>query len=559
MQVLVCKLFGSFKNSRLLSLIDPSYFGFALVALQLTSLVACGGGSGSSKSSSSSSVDPSQLVIISGRITYDFIPHNNNFIGLDYDNIETRPARAVQVELRNSNNSVLDTSVTDGDGNYNLYATKNTRVRVRVKAQLLKTLTPSWNFSVRDNTNNNSLYVMDGSLVSSGDTDSVRNLHAASGWTGSAYTQTRVAAPFAILDGIYSGVEALNQAGNNKNFPPLDLRWSSKNKTADGNTNLGEIGTSYFSGDAIYILGDKNNDTDEYDAHVILHEWGHYIESAFSRTDSIGGDHLADDKLDMRVAMSEGFSNAFSAIMLDDAAYRDSLGDDQADGFWFDVAEKNSTVRGWYSEASVQSILYNYYFSDQGKIPKVFSDLWQVFGSENYIDSESFTSIYLFSAKAKALQPAHVDLLNDLLAEQNILANDEFGTGESNSGGYAATLPVYKNISANNSAVNVCSSNRFGVANKLGVAQFLKISATSGVYRIIAEKTSGDVGNSDPDIYIYKQGVLQASADDVAIDAESLMTSLDAGTYIIEILDAKNLNANANTITRCFDVSVEQL
>lgn len=531
------------------------YFVFASALL----VSGCGGGGSGDSTQSSSSIDPSQLINISGRVTYDYIPHESDFLGLDYNNIDTKPIRGVQVELLNSSNQRLSSGTTDLDGYYELSSPKNTRVRVRVKAQLLNTQTPSWNFSVRDNTNNNSLYVMDGSLVSSGNADSVRNLHATSGWTGSAYTQTRVAAPFAILDGIYTGIEALNQAGNTKNFPTLDLRWSIKNKTADGNINLGEIGTSYFSGDAIYILGDKNNDTDEYDAHVILHEWGHYIESAFSRSDSIGGDHWTDDKLDMRVAMSEGFSNAFSAIMLDDAAYRDSLGDDQADGFWFDVAEKNSVVRGWYAEASVQSILYNYYLSDQGKTPKVFSDLWDVFSDNDYVQADSLTSIYLFSARAKQQHPAHVDLLDDLLAEQNILANDEFGVDESNSGGYASTLPIYKNIYPNTSVVSICSSNRFGSGNKLGIAQFLKTSVSAGVYRITADRYMGDFGGSDPDIYVYKQGERQASADGIGVDYEELMTNLADGTYIIEVLDAKNLNANDSIITRCFYVSIEPL
>ncbi len=523
-------------------------------------LSACGGGGGSGDSTqSSSAIDPSELVTMTGRVSYDYIPHKSDFLGLDYNNINVKPVRAVQVELLNSNNQVLSSGATDLDGNYVLSAPKNTRVRVRVKAQLLSTQTPTWNFSVRDNTNKNSLYVMDGSLATSGTAPSVRNLHAASGWTGSAYTQARVAAPFAILDAIYTGVSILVEAGNQKNLPTLEFRWSTKNKTADGQISLGEIGTSYFSGDAIYVLGDNNTDTDEYDTHVIVHEWGHYLESALSRSDSIGGDHLSDEKLDMRVAMSEGFSNAFSAVILDDPIYKDSLGSNQSNGFWFDVSEKNNAVRGWYSEASVQSVIYNYYVSDSGKTAKNFADLWIALGSDAYINSLSLTSIYTFSAQVKQQSPTHSELLDDLLASQNILAIDEFGTGESNSGGYSATLPIYKTITANASSVNVCSSNRFGVANKLGVAQFLKASFTDGIYRIRVVKTSGDTGNSDPDIYVYQKGAMRASADGVDVNEETLMAAFTEGVYIIEVMDAENLYKNVRGLTRCFDVSVEQL
>src|SRR5690606_40072898 len=53
-----------------------------------------------------------------------------------------------------------------------------------------------------------------------------------------------------------------------------------------------------FVGDVIYLLGAENVDTDEFDTHVILHEWAHYFEKALSRTDTIGGMHQYADYLD---------------------------------------------------------------------------------------------------------------------------------------------------------------------------------------------------------------------------------------------------------------------
>ena len=54
--------------------------------------------------------------------------------------------------------------------------------------------------------------------------------------------------------------------------------------------------------------------TDEYDDHVVVHEWAHYFEANFSRSDSIGGDHASDNVLDIRLAFGEGFGNAYSAM-----------------------------------------------------------------------------------------------------------------------------------------------------------------------------------------------------------------------------------------------------
>jgi len=76
----------------------------------------------------------------------------------------------------------------------------------------------------------------------------------------------------------------------------------------------------------IRILGDENNDTDEYDAHVVVHEFGHYFENSLSRADSIGGPHTQSDRLDARIAFGEGWGNALSGMILDDPVYRDSSG-----------------------------------------------------------------------------------------------------------------------------------------------------------------------------------------------------------------------------------------
>ena len=75
------------------------------------------------------------------------------------------------------------------------------------------------------------------------------------------------------------------------------------------------------------MLGKENVDTDEYDASVIAHEWGHYYQSAFSRDDSPGGAHSGGDRLDRRVAFSEGWGNAWSGIALARSNYTDSSGD----------------------------------------------------------------------------------------------------------------------------------------------------------------------------------------------------------------------------------------
>lgn len=509
-----------------------------------------------SQASSSASSSVLASINLTGRITYDFVPHNDNKIGLNYSATNVQAGRGLVVELLDGNNSILATTNSDNLGNYSFATELNKPVKIRVKAQLLRTLLPVWNFKVTDNTNGNNLYAMEGALVEASAATAVRNLHAASGWTGVGYTQPRVAAPFAILDSVYDGLERITAVNDGLVFSPLELRWSVKNKAADGDLALGEIGTSFYGNSAIYILGDESNDTDEYDRHVILHEWGHYLESQLSRSDSIGGDHGYGDKMDMRVAMSEGFANAFSAMMLDDPDYRDASGAQQSNGFVSDVSRKSHVVRGWYSEASIQSVLYNFY-----KNGRNFGDIFNVINSAGYADNAAMISIYVFANELRSISPMHTTAFNALLYEQNIEVTDALGGGESNSGGYAGSLPVYKMLPTDNTAINVCSTNRFGSYNKLAISQFFLVNIpSSGAYQFNVQKTESNLVSADPDIYLYRRGDLVDYAESTGADQESLVRFLSADTYVLELVDDKVKSDESNSeITACFDVRMQRI
>ena len=155
-------------------------------------------------------------------------------------------------------------------------------MRIRVSAQLLQTDGANWNVRVTDNTNGNALYVTQGELFVGSENGSERNFHLASGWDGTAYSETRAAGPFAILDAIYDTVQKFAAVDTSINFPSLEIRWSPNNSVASGNYNEGDIGTSFYTNGTIYILGKENEDSDEYDRHIIIHEWGHYFEDTIS-------------------------------------------------------------------------------------------------------------------------------------------------------------------------------------------------------------------------------------------------------------------------------------
>lgn len=510
----------------------------------------------SSVSSSLSSVSSQSKVTLSGSVTYDFVPHNTNHVGLNYFAVEQRPVRGAVIELLDDAALILATATTSDDGGYSFSVAKNSFVKVRVKAQILKTSTPGWNFKVTDNTSGNALYVLDGSLSSVGSQDSKRNLNATSGWDGASYSAIRAAAPFAILDNIYIAVNRLSAAGNKKDLLPLELRWSTKNSAADGDAIRGEIGTSYYDGSAIYILGDADHDTDEYDAHVLLHEWGHYIESELYRSDSIGGSHADGDSLDMRVAMSEGFANAFSGMMINDVNYADAYGASQSSGFFFSIGRKSRVNKGFFNEGSVGSILFNYYASSTNKNANDYSSVHAILSNSAYINADSLTSIYLFSQKLKQLFSSQSALFDSLLQEQDIFGADEYGVNESNSGGSVYTLPVYRDLTTNNVAVNVCSSVQFGKNNKLGNAQLLKLNITEpGVYNVRLNKSGGADVPSKPEFILHSKGVPQYYVANSQQDFVSGNMNLSQGNYVLEVFDANNRDSkNTESNTTCFNV-----
>ncbi len=495
---------------------------------------------------------------MSGIITYDHIPHNINNVGLNYSQVEQRPVRGAVVELVDDVGKIKASTATANDGSYSFITQKNLLLKVRVKAQLLSASIPTWNFKVTDNTSNNALYVLDGTLVATTTQSAKRNLHAVSGWDGVAYSAPRAAAPFAILDSIYVGVGRIISAGNKQNLSPLELRWSTKNSAAEGDETKGEIGTSFYDGVAIYILGDANNDTDEYDPHVLLHEWGHYLEDELFRSDSIGGDHSDGQLLDLRVAMSEGFANAFSGMMINQVNYADASGAEQSSGFTFNIARKNRVNKGYFSEGSVGAILYNYYTSSFNKTANDFIPIFNILNNSAYSASEAFTSIFLFQSQLKNQLPDHAPLFSSLMQEQSIFGTDEYATDESNNAGLNISLPVYKVLSVNGAVTNVCSAADYGKHNKLGNSQFLKLNiAQVGIYNIRVEKSGGANVISKPEFILRQRGRDIAYVENTLSDNVTGNLNIPRGNYVLEVYDLNNHDSdNTDENMTCFNVRV---
>ena len=481
-------------------------------------------------------------VTLSGKLTFDSVPFNTTTNGLNYNAISQAPARGITMEAVNASNGVIATTTTDAAGDYNFTLPPNTNLRVRARAEMVQTTGAQWNVQVVDNTSSSAIYTIVGGLTDIGTLDQTRDLNAGSGWGGSSYTGTRAAAPFAILNPIYDALQDVVAVDPDVVFPATDFNWSTRNRAANGSIANGEIGTSSYIGNGeILILGDANQDTDEYDSHVVVHEWGHYFEDQLSRSDSVGGPHSGGQELDMRVAMGEGFGNALSGMILDDPFYRDSSGNQQSRGFEIDV-ERNDPA-GWYDESTVQSVLYDIFDSDpdgDDTLSLGLGPIYEVFTATNYINQPLFTSIFSFLAELNTQQAGSAAAVNTFAAARGINSTSADGAGETNRGSIISALPVYKQVTVNGPAVEICSVNDAGEFNKLGNRAYVRFTATAAAHRLTMTRTSGATSR-DPDFIVYRNGAVVGRAETAPATSEALTVSLAAGEHVVDAYDFFNL------------------
>jgi hypothetical protein len=529
------------------------------IASTTTFTLACTGTGGSTTQSTTVTVNTPGAgnVIVSGKITFDRVPFQTAPLnGLNPAAPVESPARQVVVEaIDASNGSALASTTTDTNGDYALTVPANSNMFIRAKAQMLKSdAAPMWDFSVRNNTNSDALYVLDGAAFDSGAGNSTRNLRAAIGWNGTAYTN-RAAAPFAILDTTYQAKELVLSGDPTAELPGLNLFWSVDNKPSAGPLcpDDGDIGTSFYIGEGaqdectvarpipagIYILGDfTQGDTDEFDQHVVAHEFGHYFEDQFSRSDSIGGSHGSGGRLDLRVAFGEGWGNAYAAMSLNNPAYRDSQ-QGAASEFGFNLEADSPTAEGWFSEFSVGEILFDIFDSTADGADNVslgFAPIYAVMTGAQ-AETDALTSIFSFATALRAENGSQSGAIDVLLAGEGINGSGAFATGESNAGGNADALPLYVDVVPNQPVNDQCTNAASGTYNAIGNRRFLRFSlAQAGLVTITVTGLPGSQATPppDPDLSLWTSG-RQIRSEDFGTQEALQQQPLSAGIHVLDI------------------------
>jgi hypothetical protein len=505
-----------------------------LVVLSITLLF-----NGCGTTSSTDDIDvggTSGSLKIIGKIEYERVQPltSGGTTRLDWNNITTETAKQITVEAINSAGATIATTTTDDNGDYTLLnIPENTYLKIRAYAKIYQE--NKWDTKVIDNTNGNALYVLEGSLVSTGTQSTRRNLKA--------LASTKQSPPFAILDSIYLAMKKVLNADSTVVFPTLKMNWSINNT---------DSGTYYDGNDNIMIQGDQNGDSDEYDDHIMIHEWGHYFEAKFSRADSIGGGHTSGDHLDIRLAFGEGWGNALSAIVTDNPIYFDTM---SGTGWNMNIETATHDTPGWFSEASIQRILYDLYDSNDDGADQLslgFKPIYDVLVGPQKT-TKAFTSLFSFTTYLKDMNSGDAAEIRAIIANEEINEiTDIYGSNRQNNV-VATTLPLYKDLTVDSSTpTNVCVSTDYGIQNKLNNHKYIRFTVNyAGSRTISVEKTSGN-DNLDPDFALFNVSPFQtvAAGESYTYDREEKVYNFTAGEYLLDVYDSSYKGA------ACFDVKV---
>ncbi|MDI1451997.1 hypothetical protein [Polyangium sp. 6x1] len=518
-------------------------FPLLLSALALGLVAGCDDDNGSSSTNGSSSSSSGSggaggqeaSFRLSGSLSYEYVPFDVDVEKLDYAKIEKRPIRGASVRLIDADTDAeIAKTTSDDEGAYSFDYTGAAKVKLWVYAQ---TEAPS--LIVEDNTSGDEVYVMESKTADSAE-DAKLDVLAATGWDGTAYTLTRAAAPFAVLDTAYTAARRfLDEVSPPPELPPLKFNWSIDNRPEEGDKALGQVGTSHFDGEELYILGKEDVDTDEFDSHIIVHEWGHWFDQTLGRADTIGGTHANGDIEDPRLAWSEGFCTALSAIILDpDTTYTDSSGPGQASGFANDVEVNDNSAEsspGWFSETTVQGVVYDLYDGSNEPFDQVGVGIKGIYEAhQTQKNKAAFTTLFSFVASLKENDPQAAPGIDAVTSFYNASADfgidpieDEWGTNETHSGGFPGSLPVYKQgVVGNGYTVDLTGD---GESNRLSQNVYYQIEG-DGMPITVTSTSSSNV-----DLAVYNAGVLVTS-DENPSGEESLTFNSEAGTiYVLSV------------------------
>jgi hypothetical protein len=507
-------------------------------------------------------------TIVSG--TAQFQRFDDGSSGLE--TTSTRPIRFAEVHILNSSGSIIQAGETDGSGNFYM---------------LIPMTAGTYTLSVNSRADNSSLKV---SVLDTPIAKAYYSLLYEFNLVGSETTKALTVTPapyngtleggaFNILDNVLIANEFLrSEVSGFTTAPKIPIYWK-KGLSPYAYFGFPNEGISFFapsSGGVIYrglyILGGIEGsicvDTDHFDNSVILHEYGHYLEDAFSLSSSPGGSHDGNSVIDPRLAWSEGWANFFQATALGRRFYRDTSQNADCSGSADILLEFNLELKGGpdvpvsnsnegiFRELSItrtlfdivtgssQNATYNLTFNtDSVSADLGFERVWSAFesigGSNFYFQNagqfhETFASSY--SAEAGVSFPnAYFGNFDSVLDhEEQVKDRSLYGDRLSPTTAAAATCSF--NFSKSNYVQDEVSGQVVLRSNNLTNNDFYEFywNGDSTSQRRLVQLFYEAPGGGTPfdlDLYVYQENYVHLDSSTIRVSDEDVYPESPASSY----------------------------
>lgn len=454
-------------------------------------------------------------VTITGKGVYQFRTNGNGAVSGT-----TPPIRKANVAVYNSAGLPLQCGSTDDNGDFSLNVPSGSDYTVRISSIIYDSVTKA---AVYNNPTQNRLHVLSSSNFSASSSTNIGTLTASA--TGDV-----LGGGFNILDKIYGANIYLLQKTNNcsatfsscspvTNVPNVFIFWD-KGVNPGSYFGAGPV-SFYLPGESeLYILGGEtgdvdDSDTDHFDDSVILHEYGHFIEDIFAKTDSPGGWHNGDYIIDPRLAWGEGWANFFQAAVLDVPIYRDTSGNTDpgnthSELFNEDLETPDNDIpaimgEGNFREFSITRMLWDVIdVANEGhnidEVTAPFSELWTLFTSSTHGFKKDlrFRHVGLFHALQVNL-PGRTDWSSVRASEKQTIGEDDYANPAAVGSCSPITIEA-ENISPSDPEVGTAATS-----NQFASNDFYRIFHVGGALQILLNHSSSTSPSADLDLYLYKE------------------------------------------------------
>ncbi|MCK6596961.1 MAG: hypothetical protein L6Q37_01240 [Bdellovibrionaceae bacterium] len=423
-------------------LIKSTFKALSLLSL-LFVIVNCQKNGGSSSSNATTEIPESSVchesksfpnhVTLTGSAVYFYRPVNSVYTSHGYikvlsGNPVSDAISYAEINLLDSNSNIIQCGTTNLDGSFSIDIPKDSgtltlRIYSRAYNARIKT-------SILEDPTSNKPYFIEKSFniasvnVNAGEIQAMARQSESSKMEGAA---------FHILKTIYYANEYLKTQLSDNSWvsDKVSVYWKAGFNPYSYYGYPDSLISFYKPGEhKLFILGGYNgdvakSDTDHFDKSVILHEYGHFLEDVYGKTDSPGGYHNGDAVIDPRLAWSEGFANFVQAAILGKNYYLDTSGycndttetkgtcsqnvyitiDDDANSTNLDNMPTNTpSGEGNFREISITRTLYKVISPTSLTYPIgagiPFKEIWNVFSNPFYgfhSPSQAFRSSILMN------------------------------------------------------------------------------------------------------------------------------------------------------------------